>query len=146
MVWGCIGPNRVGKLVVCERPTNSDYYQEILRQNLKKSLKMIYGNKQSPLIFQQDNAPSHSSIATKQYFKHKGILVLPWPSQSPDLNIIENVWQNRKTALNKDIPRTKAELVETIYKIWYTISQEFISKLYAFIPKRLYAVAKNEGY
>lgn len=146
MVWGCIGPSGVGKLAVCERPINSAYYQEILRENLKKSVKMIYGNKQSPFIFQQDNAPSHSSIATKQYFKRKGILVLPWPSQSPDLNIIENVWQNMKNALNKDIPRTKAELVEKIFKIWYSIPPEFISKLYASIPKRLRAVAKNGGY
>ena len=39
MVWGCIGPNGVGKLAVCKRSVNSKYYQEILQHISKKASK-----------------------------------------------------------------------------------------------------------
>ena len=39
MVWGCIGPNSVGKLAVCERSVNSKYYQDILQKISKTASK-----------------------------------------------------------------------------------------------------------
>jgi hypothetical protein len=33
------------------------------------------------------------------------VTILDWPSQSPDLNLIENVWQTLNLAIDKRIPR-----------------------------------------
>ncbi len=42
-------------------------------------------------VFQHDSDPKHTAKATKEWLKKKYIKVLAWPSQSPDLNPIENM-------------------------------------------------------
>ena len=60
MVWGLVGPNVFGHLVICEQSLASDYYIEILKNSLKASVKNIHGYPSHAFIFQQDNAPCYS--------------------------------------------------------------------------------------
>ena len=146
MVWGCIGPIGVGNLVLCEKSVNSEYYIQILKENLPESVRKIYGNENQPFIFQQDNAPCHKAVQTCSFLKSNGILQLPWPSQSPDLNIIENVWQYMKNMIRKDPPKNKHQLVKKIFEIWAELPRELIVNLYSSIPRRLNAVRASCGY
>ena len=146
MVWGCVGPNGAGRLVVCEQCLDSNYYIEILKKNLKASVEMIHGHPSHPFIFQQDNAPCHSSQKTIKYLHDENILLLPWPAQSPDINIIENLWQFMKNALRHDPPRTKDQLIKNLFQIWYAIPRSVINKLYNSLPHRMKAITKCKGY
>lgn len=42
-------------------------------------------------IYQQDNAPSHRSLETKEWLLDHHIHWIAWPAYSPDLNLIEHV-------------------------------------------------------
>ena len=44
------------------------------------------------IIFQQDNAPSHTAKICKQWFEENNIKIMSWPAISLDLNCIENLW------------------------------------------------------
>ena len=67
--------------------------------------------------FQQDNVAE----ATLEWFKGKLLNVLEWPSQSPDLNPIENMWYELKIAVHQWKPSNFKELEQFCIEEWAII-------------------------
>ena len=80
-----------------------------------------------------------------EWFKTKHIHVLEWPSQSPDLNPIQNLWQDLKTAVHKRCPSNLTELELFCKEEWARISVCRCAKLVDTYPKRLGAVIAAKG-
>jgi transposase len=73
------------------------------------------------------------------------ILFLKWPSNSPDLNPIENVWAILKRNIKKINITTSEEFVECITNEWNKIKQESIINIIDSMPVRIKNVIANKG-
>ena len=118
-------------------------YRTILEENLMQSAKDLKLGRR--FIFQQDNDPKHTARATMECFRSKHANVFKWPSQSPDLNPIENLWQDLKIAVHRWSPSNLTELQLFCQEEWTKMSISRCTKLVETYPKRLAAVIAAKG-
>ena len=86
------------KLVRIDGKIEGAKYRAISEENLMQSAKDLRLGRRC--IFQHDNDPKHTARVTMEWFRSKHVYVLQWPSQSSDLNPIENLWQDLRKLLS----------------------------------------------
>ena len=93
-----------------------------------------------------DGATCHSAHETTVFLANKNVQVLEdWPSNSPDLNPIENLWDFMEHKLKNRVCTTNDELWHQIQSVWDNIPMSLIRTLYESMPKRLHDVKKKHG-
>ncbi|CAK9801639.1 Transposable element Tcb1 transposase [Anthophora quadrimaculata] len=143
MVWGCFSRNGLGPLIQIKETMDRFVYRDILQNHMLPfaNEKMLSG-----WSFQHDNDPKHSSKLVKTFLAEQNVNVIKWPSQSPDLNPIEHLWDYVGRQLGSHSFTNKAELMEKLTKIWSEIPAEFCVRLIESMPRRCHAVLKSKGY
>jgi len=101
----------------------------------------------------QDNAPAHRSIETRINLLERRIRWILWPPYSPDLNLIEHVWNWMKNWIQQHYWRavydasmlSLAQLKQIILEAWNAVPDSYIESLFNSWRARCQAVIDANG-
>lgn len=148
MFWGGFGYKGVLKLIKTSNRLNAKGYQKVLKDSLINDGPNVTVNGNSGYILQQDNASIHTCSDTQDFLASIDCLkILPWPSRSPDLNPIENLWgilANRVYGQDKQYSSLD-KLEDAVFLAWDSIEVDILENLINSMPKRMGSVIFNQG-
>ena len=98
-VWGCMAASGTGNLIFIDGILDKYKYLNILKNNFKESVRKL--GLLEDFHFQHYNDPKHTARIVKKWIVHNIPHMLITPSQSPDINSIENLWAEIGKRLNK---------------------------------------------
>ena len=119
----------------------SHFCQNGIWSNNFRRLYQAYGRHCLP--FNERPSPQWFRTATRQCFEDTGIEFLPWPSRSPDLNIIGNVWRLLSSRVEN-----KKELKETVFEAVDHMNShvsEYVKTLFSLLHSRFLSCVTRNG-
>lgn len=143
MIWAGISLHLKTPLVVVRGNLNAARYQdEILRPVV---IPVIHQNRGMTLM--HDGATSHTALTTRTLLRQRGVNVLPWPSKSPDLNPIENIWDElgRRVYRSPNPPVNPMELQDRLLQEWANMPVAFFRNYIMSMRSRCLAVIRANG-
>ena len=142
-MFGYITKDGAIKLFEYASPMDADIYCNLLQERVIPSIRELYGNN---FVLQQDGAAVHTAKTTTEMLKLEEIEILCWPSRSPDLNPIENVWAWMQYIIYSGPPVTQLrDLRKRIHDAAEQISVEKIVHLCTTFEGRMEKLVKARG-
>ena len=102
-------------------------YVDILKQHLKTSIRKL--KLDHKWVFQMDNDPKRTSKVVAKWLKDSNVKVLEWPSQSPDLDPVENLWAELKKCVQAMRPTNLTQLHPLYQEEWVKVHSTYCGKL-----------------
>ncbi|KAL3189757.1 hypothetical protein MRX96_020787 [Rhipicephalus microplus] len=147
-VWGMITKDGLGPLVRIDGKFTANKYCEILTTVAHRELAKVHFSGAGP-VFQHDRSPVHTSKKVEALLRQLNIAVLEWPPQSPDFNIIENIWGQMKAALaSKPLHgMSRDSLWRAVHAEWERLNLDatLMDSLYSSLPRRMAAAIASGG-
>lgn len=144
MVWGGITSAHKTDLVIVRNNLNSvKYRDDILDQHVRPFMT----NHPGITEFQHDGATPHTARICTQYLQAHNINVMQWPSKSPDMSPIENLWDRlgRQVRNRNNPPQTILQLEVALTQEWAAIPRHYIRTLFNSMRRRLVACINAHG-
>ena len=142
MFWGAISHQGTLMLLKVKGWVDSIKYQRMMEEDILPLLRKKLGRS---FILQQDNAGPHTSNSTMNFFEQEKVELLEWPSQSPDLNPIENVWAWLQAQINKKSFQNIRELEHEIMELWENMDITLVRAFLSVLPKKWKFIQATNG-
>ncbi|GBB92182.1 hypothetical protein RclHR1_01980007 [Rhizophagus clarus] len=139
--WGRFYIMGKTSLFCFRRIMNAEFYVEILQNHVPQIDEMLGDDWR----FQQDNDPKHTSRIAKEFLRDNVPEVMDWPSNSPDLNLIENLWAIVKGNVERRMPKNLNDLERFMVEEWNSIPETVILGLVGSMKKRCELIIENNG-
>lgn len=149
-LWAAICPDGILAWQMYEGDMTASKYKAILKKNLIRRAEEYFEDEE--WVFQQDGDPAHTAHTTIEYLEsHENLSLMSWPSSSPDLNIIENLWSYMKDIYAKQEPARSmkehsARVAALCEEMTGPAHKAFFQHLYESLPKRMEEVISRKGY
>ena len=120
---------------------NANFYVDILQSHKQEIDKLFRNNWR----FQQDNDPKHTSHVARAFLNENFPEVMDWPSNSPDLNPIENLWAIVKRNVEMRMPKNLSELEQYMAEEWDRIPNSILINCIRSMRWRCEMIIENNG-
>ena len=143
MVWGGVSQHHRTELVVIAGNLNAVHY----REDILLPCVVPFLQAHPDMTLQHDKATSHTARSVHDFLQARYVSVLPWPAKSPDLNLVEHVWDlfDRRGRARAIPPRNVWELAGALVEEWGNISQQELENLVQSTRRRCTAVLNAAG-
>jgi transposase len=149
-VWAAAGYYVKSKLYFFTHNLDSDLYLTILDERISEN-HLIYApdcprSLRGKWHFLQDNDPKHKAASTMSYLRQTvGRRIISHPSQSPDLNIMEDLWSYLDRKIKIAHVKTIEHLKHQLTKEWANLPWSEIRKSAASMPARIAECVQLHG-
>jgi hypothetical protein len=149
MVWAGVGYRVKTPLFFVDAgvKVNGDLYRDFLRTKVHPWTRRTY--REEHWVWQEDGAPSHKAIATRDLVKNIFPEVIDvdispqrnngeWPPNSPDLNVMDySIWSILENEACSKPHKSIDALKRSLVAAWNKIPQDVIDRAVDDFPKRL---------
>jgi hypothetical protein len=144
-VWGCFSCNGLGPLVILHGNLNAVGYKDIITCYILSTVEHHFGG--DDCLYQHDNAPCHKARSVREWFVDNKVPEMDCPTQSPDLNPVEHLWDEleRRLRSRPQRPTSLIALATTLQEEWAAIPPETFRHLVESLPGKVRAVIKAKG-
>uniref|UniRef100_A0A8R1IBM4 DDE_3 domain-containing protein n=1 Tax=Caenorhabditis japonica TaxID=281687 RepID=A0A8R1IBM4_CAEJA len=143
MVWGCFSDTSMGPLKRIVGTMDRYVYEDILENTMRLWVRSNLGRS---WVFQQDNDPKHTSGHVANRFRRRRVDLLEWPSQSPDLNLIEQMWEELERRLKGVRASNTNQKFAQLKAAWKSIPMTVVQTLLDSMPRRCLVVIDAKEY
>lgn len=105
----------------------------------------MFGNDFDNSILQEDNDPKHRSRKCTHFKENNNIEILPWPSMSPDINPIENVWGLMKMKIARKWKSSLKSSTRLLQATWKELPLQLAENLVDSLPTRISMLIERKG-
>ncbi len=98
-------------------------------------------------MLQHDNARPHVARICTQFLEAEKIPVLAWPAYSPDMSLIEHVWDALDQYIRQHCPvyANIQQLPTAIAEVWTNIPQVTINNLVNYMRRKCVELRETNG-